>query len=68
MAKQAADAVSYGDNTRGSGQYRHSLAVVYVKTPHGALKGKECEPVMEIRFRLKWKTGSGRGASGYGAS
>lgn len=40
MAKQAADAVSYGDNTRGSGQYRHSLAVVYVRRLMERLKGR----------------------------
>lgn len=40
MAKQAADAFSYGDNTRGSGQYRRSLAVVYVRRLMERLKGR----------------------------
>mgnify|MGYP003377602795 CR=1 FL=1 len=31
MAREAADAFTYGTNTRGSGQYRHSLAAVYVR-------------------------------------
>mgnify|MGYP002564746215 CR=1 FL=1 len=38
--KQAANAVSYGDNTRGSGQYRRSLAVVYVRRLMERLKGR----------------------------
>ena len=40
MAKQAADAFSYGDNVRGSAEYRHSLAEVFVRRLMERLKGR----------------------------
>ena len=43
MAKDAADAFSYGDNIRGSGSYRRSLAEVYVRRLMENVRGRSVE-------------------------
>lgn len=40
-AKKAADGFRYGDNVRGSGEYRRHLAEVYIRRSMEALKGGE---------------------------
>ena len=40
MAKQAADAFTYGDNVRASGAYRKTLATVYIRRLMEQIKGR----------------------------
>lgn len=40
MAKEAAEAFTYGDNTRASGAYRKTLATVYTRRLMEQIKGR----------------------------
>ena len=56
---------TYGDNTRGSGGYRKTLATVYTRRLMEQIKAKERGHSMRLSFRLKWKTGRDRCKTGY---
>ena len=45
LAKEAADSFTYGSNTRGSGEYRHGLAAVYIRRLMERLTGRSVSRV-----------------------
>lgn len=55
MAKEAAEAFTYGDNTRASGAYRKTLATVLHPPSYGADQRKERGHSMRLSFRLNGK-------------
>ena len=55
MAKEAAEAFTYGDNTRASGAYRKTLATVYTRRLMEQIKGKSVGMWRDFRFRLNGK-------------
>ncbi len=55
MAKQAADAFTYGDNVRASGAYRKTLATVYIRRLMEQHQRKERGQSMRLSFRLNGK-------------
>ena len=50
MAKQAADAFTYGDNVRASGAYRKTLATVYIRRLMEQIKGRRVFYWLYVQF------------------